>query len=287
VGAKTINYTTDAAGQILVRTQTTNGSANSPHQFSFYHSGALVGQIGNDGSDNVDYATSIARNAAADGAGPYREGSYAGSAFADFDQNYNAINSNSATESGAGGSSYTVRSGDTLQSIAQAAWGDAGLWYMLAEANALSASSSLSAGQSLLIPAKVTGIHNSAATLRPYDAGKAIGDVQPGSPVPTAASGGRKGKCGIVGQIILVAIAVAVTYLSAGTLTAALGPVLGGAAAGAAGSVASQAFGLTTGIQTGGFSFKGVALAALGGGNYGDSAFNYICQLPAFELISS
>ncbi|WP_294293354.1 hypothetical protein, partial [uncultured Sphingomonas sp.] len=50
-----------------------------------------------------------------------------------------------------------------------------------------------------------------------------------------------------------------------GTLTAAMGPVLGGAAAGVAGSVASQAFGVASGIQDQ-FSWKGVALAAIGGG---------------------
>jgi nucleoid-associated protein YgaU len=45
---------------------------------------------------------------------------------------------------------YTVRSGDTLQGIAAALYGDGNLWYRLAEANGLSGNTALSEGQSLL-----------------------------------------------------------------------------------------------------------------------------------------
>jgi hypothetical protein len=41
--AKSISYTTDAAGQVMVRTQSTSGSANSPRQFYFYVNGLRVG----------------------------------------------------------------------------------------------------------------------------------------------------------------------------------------------------------------------------------------------------
>lgn len=34
-------------------------------------------------------------------------------------------------------STYTVKDGDTLQSIAHAMYGDSGLWYLLAEANSI------------------------------------------------------------------------------------------------------------------------------------------------------
>lgn len=34
-------------------------------------------------------------------------------------------------------STYTVKDGDTLQSIAHAIYGDSGLWYVLAEANGI------------------------------------------------------------------------------------------------------------------------------------------------------
>lgn len=72
--------------------------------------------------------------------------------------------------------SYTVQAGQTLSSIALALWGDAGLWYLLAEANGLTSDDAVAAGQVLSVPAKVTNFHNSADTFKPYDAAKAIDD---------------------------------------------------------------------------------------------------------------
>jgi LysM domain len=154
-----------------------------------------------------------------------------------------------------------VRSGETLVSIAQSVWGDASLWYKLAEANGLARSDSVSAGQSLIIPSALSISHNNAATFKPYDAGKALGDIQPGAPKPPT---GKKG-CGVVGQILLVAIAVAVTALTQGAAASIAGSFLGSALAGAAGSVASQIVGVATGLQDK-FSFKQVAMAAIAGG---------------------
>jgi hypothetical protein len=99
--AKNISYTTDAAGQVMVRTQTTNGSTTSPRQFYFYFNGQRVGEIGNNGTDNVDYATAIAANGAVGGSGPFRGGATTGTSFADFDANYAAINTGSSAEAGA------------------------------------------------------------------------------------------------------------------------------------------------------------------------------------------
>ena len=67
--AKQISYTSlrqaqgcRESGQIMVRTQTTNGSSTSPKEFSFYFNGVKVGAIGNNGTDNVDYATAITQD---------------------------------------------------------------------------------------------------------------------------------------------------------------------------------------------------------------------------------
>lgn len=182
---------------------------------------------------------------------------------------------------------YTVRSGDTLQSIALARWGDGNLWYKIAEANGLSASSNLSEGQSLTIPSGVFRTRQAADTFIPYDAGKFIGDTQPTAVYP---SGGAK--CGAFGAILLAVIAVAVATivtagvasLGAASFSSALGSIfsagglaaagtgvsgalaLGAGVAGAvAGSVVSQAVGVATGIQDK-FSWKGVALAGIGAG---------------------
>ena len=84
--AKTISYTTDAAGQVMVRTQTTSGSTTSPRQFSFYFNGLRIGEIGNNGTDNVDYATAIAANGTAARSGPFRGGATTGTSFAKSDK---------------------------------------------------------------------------------------------------------------------------------------------------------------------------------------------------------
>ncbi|RST16181.1 hypothetical protein EF908_35400, partial [Streptomyces sp. WAC04770] len=77
----------------------------------------------------------------------------------------------------------------------------------------------------------------------------------------------------MLGTIIMVVIAVVVTFVTKGATATffanALGATAGAATAGAvgaaAGSIASQGFGLATGLQDR-FSWKGVALAAIGGG---------------------
>jgi len=163
---------------------------------------------------------------------------------------------------GAGGNSrYTVQAGDTLQGIAGAVWGDSSLWYLIADANGLSGGEALQAGQALTVPGKVTNIHNNAGTFRVYDPNKALGDLSPTAPKPAKSNSG----CGVVGNILIAAVALAVTIASHGLLAEALGPVLGGAVTGAAASAVSQAFGVATGLQNG-FSWKGVALAAISGG---------------------
>lgn len=77
-----------------------------------------------------------------------------------------------------------MRAGDTLQSIAQAVWGDSALWYRLAQANALYGEAGLAAGQVLTIPPGVQRSTLSASTLRPYDPGDVLGDLSPVNPPP-------------------------------------------------------------------------------------------------------
>ena len=169
------------------------------------------------------------------------------------------FNAQTGDSNGLGGR-YSVRSGDTLQGIAQQLWGDANLWYKIAEANGLTASSSLTDGQSLVIPAGVFRNHQTAQTFLPYDQGRFLQLAEPSPLFPSPAAKG--GKCGVFGQILLAAIAVAVTLLLTPASGATFGQLLLGAVAG---NVASQAVGLATGIQDK-FSFKGVALAALSAG---------------------
>ncbi|MCZ8384134.1 LysM peptidoglycan-binding domain-containing protein [Achromobacter xylosoxidans] len=185
--------------------------------------------------------------------------------------------------------SYRIQAGDTLQSIAQQAYGDSRLWYLVAEANGLASDRDLRVGATVTIPNRVSGNHNDYKTFKPYDPGKLIGDTQPTMPVPEADSGGGGGGCGGIGKIFVAVVAVVATVFTAGALApvaaagfgatmAAGAAVLTGAsavsglaavgiglAAGAVGSIVSQGVGMAIGVQSK-FSWKGVATSALGAG---------------------
>lgn len=194
-----------------------------------------------------------------------------------------------ANTGGTAPSSYTVQANDTLQGIAKAVWGDATLWYLIADANGLDGSTPLTAGQVINLPARPNAVHNNAATFKPYDASEAVGNTALDLPMPTGSDG-----CGGMGQIIMIAVAVAVTLYTAGALSGAAGSIgqvmssgasfLGGTAtaatetvgmslgvagtgavAGAAGSIASQVVGNAIGAEDG-FNWNQVALGAIAGG---------------------
>jgi len=268
-GANGTRYlTNDAYGQVLAR-EDRSGNQLSVFERYIYLNGNRMGEYGNNGPSRVDYATALAqRGVGSVGIGQFRAGHPVSSA--DFDENYEPIGPNYP---GQAASQYTVHGGDTLSSIAQALWGDSSMWYLIADANGLKADSNLVAGQILLIPNKVTNIHNRAGVYRVYDPGEAIGDAMPLLPVLAAPPPAHHhGGCGVVGEILLIAVAVAVTaalpeiagtYFGAGGLLG--GGILEGAVTGAIASTASQIVGVATGIQDH-FSFKGVALAAIAGG---------------------
>ncbi len=82
--------------------------------------------------------------------------------------------------------SYIVRVGDSLRGIAQAAWGDATLWYRIAEANGLAGEGALTPGELITLPARPTTVHNDLATFRPYSAADIVGDMSPANlPMPS------------------------------------------------------------------------------------------------------
>jgi LysM repeat protein len=162
---------------------------------------------------------------------------------------------------------YTVQPGDSLESIAQSVWGDSSLWYLIGDANGLAGNDQLRVGQSLVIPARVNGAHNSAEVFRPYDPTRLIGDTQPNLPVPPA-SGGGGGSCGGFGFIIVMIVTIVVA-IYAPYLLPALEGVWGGiavaAASAAIGSIAGQFVGNLIGVQDG-FDWKAVAVAAVTAG---------------------
>jgi YD repeat-containing protein len=73
---------------------------------------------------------------------------------------------------------YTVQNGDTLRSIASSAYGDADLWYEVAQANGIASDADLRVGMSVTVPNVVTSANN-ANTFVPYDPSKIVGDTTP------------------------------------------------------------------------------------------------------------
>lgn len=269
--ARSVTFHLNAEGQIIRRDEQDNNYSNGdPHEVWYRFNGRQLGYTGNNGTSDVSISASIAEREQAGPTGTpgaFRGGQTYGTSYADFANSYDPINSYSQGSSGGG--TYTVRTGDTLQSIAQAIWGDSSLWYKLAQANGLSGAASLAEGTTLVLPGGVVKSSYNANTVKPYNPAEAIGDLSPTTPAPQAP---KKNKCGVFGMILLAVVAIAVTAWLGPQMIAAFshvlgsvgGAIVGGAVAGAAGSIASQAVGLATGIQDK-FSWKGVALAALGG----------------------
>jgi len=271
VGKREFRYLVDGDGQVLRRDEylgsETNASGelvsargNRSHSY-YYLGGHRVGNVGNDGVERVDYAQELSRVTPEQTKAEDYYKRFKPSAGADFDENYMPINSGYP---GSAPGAYTVRTGETLRSIATSLWGDAALWWVLADANWLSGDDPLVAGTVLRVPNKVTNVHNTSETYRPYDPGKALGNTSPTLPEPPPPPG--RGGCGGFGAVLSVVVAVAVTAWTGGAASALLGSeMLGWAAAGALGSVAGQATAMATGVQEK-FSWTGVALGAVGAG---------------------
>ena len=120
-------------------TRRTTTAARAIRTSSIIINGVRVGDIGNNGTSDIDYVSSIAKTKAGSNT-PFMNGTTYGQSFADFDQSYDPINGFSVAGTG---SSYTVNDGDTLQTVALAAWGDASLWYLIAQANGMTGAETL------------------------------------------------------------------------------------------------------------------------------------------------
>jgi LysM repeat protein len=228
---------------------------------------------------------------ATQGTGAFSGGATTPSAYSDYDGAYDSVNS---FNQGSSASSYTVQAGDTLSSIAAQLWGDANLWYKLAEINGLTGDETLIENTILTIPAGVMRSSNTAATFTPYDPNETLGSTAPTAAKPPKHPHG----CGIA-QVLISIIAIAVVAIVAPYATAAIGNMMGvgtfsvsgsllsagglivtgaagatvplaasiagGAIAGAAGSIVSQGVAVMTGIQDK-FSWSAVGMAAVAGG---------------------
>ncbi len=186
------NFVTSADGLILSRSrQLVSGNSRITNHNFYYVDSHRIGDVGDtpDEIERVSYAEQLALKDAQRNDPNAKGRTYGvnvGGDFrstADFDQNYEPINDNYP---GHAASLYTVnRDGETLASIAQTLWGDAAMWYLIADANGLSRGAVLKPGQLLVIPNKVTNIHNNSTTWRPYSPGEAIGRTEPTGPTHT------------------------------------------------------------------------------------------------------
>jgi YD repeat-containing protein len=296
---RTIQYVNNHNGQVLKRSQIDrelSGSDKPPVIRQFYVlNDVSIGDVGTDNvPSRVDYAQVLASREKngkkvfariGDRVFPVTS--------ADFDQNYQPIGPDYPAHAP---QSHVVSAGETLRSIAFVLWGDADMWYVLADANGLSGDDQLVAGTRLTIPNVVTNIHNNSGTFRPFDPEAVMGDTSPTLPDPPPPPPPKRGGCGVLGMILIIVVAIVVTIytagvaaggtsaaLAGGTTTAATSTWAAGMAAfsgglasstaaigaaaigGAVGSAVSQGVAIAAGMQNG-FDWKGVALGAIGGG---------------------
>jgi YD repeat-containing protein len=257
-GNRSFRYVNDAQGLILFRDEIAGGTVNRVHRY-YYVDGKRVGDVGNEGPSRTDYVQAMANR----GTSKSDYKNFRPIASADFDQNYEPI---SPSYPGATATNYTVKSGDTLQSIARTVWGDADMWYLIADANGLTSGTTLTSGQVLTIPNKVTNIHNNSGTYRVYNPGEAIGDINP--TLPTAPPPPKKkNKCGGFGPLIVAVVTVVAAIVAPQLIPAiqSMTPTLGAMATAAFANVAGQVAGNLVGVQKG-FDFKsfGTAVASAG-----------------------
>ncbi|MFT3728245.1 MAG: LysM domain-containing protein [Terricaulis sp.] len=196
---RTVQFRNDFMGQGIRRDETDNiTTAGDPHELWYRFSGREMIYVGNNGTVDTDEATSVTNRTAAQGTGAFFNGASSGTSFADSDLAYNSIDS---YDQGSTGGMYTVRDGDTLASIASSLWGDASLWYKIAELNGLTADSALPTGMPLLIPVGVIRSTNNATTYKPYDPAEIVGNIRAGSSRSAVRHGrSARGECVCVGR---------------------------------------------------------------------------------------
>jgi hypothetical protein len=100
--AKTLAYTLDANGQIIRRNESRNSNPGgpAPREIFYRYAGKQMGMLGNNGTNDVSYETSIRERSAASpaidsgNAGLFRNGTSTGSVgYADFSQSIDPYNS--------------------------------------------------------------------------------------------------------------------------------------------------------------------------------------------------
>ena len=133
--------------------------------------------------------------------------------------------------------SYTIQSGDTLESIALHLYGDSSLWYLLADANGISdrgaqagSGEQLHIGQRLTIPPVAIGQHHTNATHKVLNANQMIGNTSAtvAAPLPPTPPPLPKKNHGLFAKIVVGVVAAVATVMTAGIMGAIAGVAEGG-----------------------------------------------------------
>ncbi|WP_339488784.1 LysM peptidoglycan-binding domain-containing protein [Pseudomonas rhizophila] len=208
-------FAADRNGQLTLRTEGNNASS----QRYVLHNGNVLASIGNNSTPEI----------------------------------YDTIASVSPAEVARAPSSYVIVDGDTLQTIAQKTWGDSSMWYLIADANGLSANDALERGTSLVIPNVAGSNANNADTFKAYDQSEVTGDLTP-VPIYQPPKPKKKKSKGLA-SVVMVVVAVVATVFTAGAATAVISgaaTTFGGAAAAGTAALSAAAAGTAATISLGG-----------------------------------
>src|SRR6185312_6520519 len=151
---------------------------------------------------------------------------------------------------------YTVNAGDTLQSIAEQMYGNASLWFVIADANGLSADTPLTQGMQLLVPNTIQNGTNTALNHKVYSETDLVGSTLPNLKSPPPPHHG--GCASILAIIIVVVIAVVAAY----ALTV-LGPALGSLIGSAVGVSTTAGTVAATAVTIAGYAVAGAVIGAV------------------------
>lgn len=243
--AQSSRYVYNTDGKIIYQQRDDGQKRDTLERISYEHNGVTGGQLGE--------------------TGVYADGQY--HTYLD-GGSYARVEQITPSAVGNGQGAFTANGGETLRQVAQQTYGNAALWYLIANANGMSGDSTLKAGQQIAVTTGLTTGQSNDTTTKPYNAGDIEGSNLPNLKTPAPSS-----RCGGFGTILMVVVAIAVTVYTAGAAAAYFGAGAGGfsggvavltgaatswvgTAAGAAiaagsafaGSVASQEFGKSIGV---------------------------------------
>jgi len=191
---------------------------------------------------------------------------------------YNLVQQINDSNPGTSVSSYTANDGDTLQNIAAAMYGNASLWYIIAEANGLDPNATVKAGTHLQIPNTVESGRLTSDAHKLYNDSDIIGSTLPNLETPQPSGGGGDSCASIVMTIIVVVIAVVAAMfvgplalgilgaagLGAGIVAVTLAYAVAGAIVYAAANIVQQGLFIALGYQDS-FDWNQVGSAAVSG----------------------